>query len=205
MSRDLTAGMVTDITAPVVSMALAAEFDFAGGMVRVWTGAGTLTWNTYSWTGIGDLGGISPIREPDSTEAAGVTFSLSGIPSSLISLALGDNYRGRACRCWLLTVDHSGPTVQESSQRFAGRMDTMTIDEGAETSTISISAESHLVDLTRPRATRYTDAEQQRLFPGDLGLEYVAALVEKPLYWGFVPTSKGTNPGIDNTPVSEHE
>ena len=66
---------------------------------------------------------------------------------------------------------------------LAGRMDTMSWSEG-ETATVSLTVESRLADLERPRARRYTDSDQQAEYPGDLAFQYVQSLVEKEITWG---------------------
>ena len=44
--------------------------------------------------------------------------------------------------------------------------------------------ESRLADWERPRVSRYTDADQQQRFPGDLGCRFAPQMVEKELVWG---------------------
>lgn len=177
-----------------MKVAFFAEFQFASGTVRVWSGIGAKVWGAQTWSGAGDFGGITPVDESTEVQAAGLAFKLSGIPSSTLSLALGDNYRGRPCKLWLAVLD-AADAVVDAYQVFAGRMDVMKIDDGGDTATINVQAENRLVDLTRARSLRYTDAEQKRLFAGDLGLEYVAKLAEKPLYWGVPPPAGGASYG----------
>jgi hypothetical protein len=47
-----------------------------------------------------------------------------------------------------------------------------------------MTAESRLMDFKRVREIRYTDEEQQNLFSGDVGLEFVNDIQEKPIFWG---------------------
>ena len=56
--------------------------------------------------------------------------------------------------------------------------------EVGEKATITLTGESRLIDFFRPRISRYTDAEQQALYPGDLGLQYVNDLQEASVPWG---------------------
>lgn len=191
MARGLPASVAAAITQGVVKVAFFAEFQFASGTVRMWTGFGDKNWNAQVWTGAGDFGGISPVDETTEFGASGLTFTLSGVPSTAVALALADNYRGRPCKLWLAILDEADAVV-DAYQIFAGRMDVMTIDDSGDVSRISIQVESRLIDLGRARTRRYTDAEQQLLYPGDRGCEYVAKLAEKPLNWGVpapTPTS----------------
>lgn len=186
MARDLTSGMVTAIDAQFVRVAAAIEAEFGSGTIWLWTGAASLSWDSKTWVGLGNLIGASEVEEGVEISAKGVTLSLSGVPSELLALT-EDDYRNRPLRIWLLKMNEAFDAVDESYLQFAGRMDTMTIEDTGSTATISMQCESNLADLARPRVVRYTDAEQKRLHPGDRGLEFVAALAEKPLYWG-VPT-----------------
>lgn len=183
MARELPSALASAVVARVVRVALLAQFDFASETLRMWTGQADTNWDGHTWTGAGDLGGITPVDETTEIGASGLTFTLSGIPSNLVTLALEDHYRGRQCRLWLACLTEAG-AVEAAVRIFGGRMDVMSIEDSGETSTIAIQAESRLVDLMRARDARYTDATQKRLFPGDLGCEYVAALAEKPLPWG---------------------
>jgi hypothetical protein len=60
----------------------------------------------------------------------------------------------------------------------------MTINDGADSLSITVSAENKLIILNRDKVLRYTDQDQKRLFPNDKGLEYVASIQDKPLTWG---------------------
>lgn len=193
MGRDLPITLATAIAQAVVPVAFFAEFAFASGTVRMWTGLSNLTWDGHTWLPAGDFGGLSPVDETTEVGAAGLTFTLSGVPSTLVATALGDAYRGRTCKLWLATIDAGA--VAGASLIFGGRMDVMKIDDGGETSVVTIQAENRLIDLTRPRIVRYTDEEQQRLFPGDLGLQYVAKLAEKPIYWGVPSPAAAASAG----------
>lgn len=183
MSRDITAGMQTEVAAAALSPILLAEMDFSGGFVRVWSGLGDLSWNGYTWTGVGDLAGVSQIAESTDFKANGVQLQLSGIPSAMISVALGEKYQGRPCNIYFGAMDDSGAVVADPFLLFGGSMDTMTISESGETSTIAVSVESRAIDLKRSRERRYTHEDQQIDYPGDLGFEYVAGLQDKDVIW----------------------
>jgi len=183
MPRDLPSAVATAIAAKVVPLAFFAEFQFASGTLRMWSGRGDKVWDSQTWTGAGEFGGISPADETSEIGASGLAFTLSGVPNSLRALALGDNYRGRVCKAWLAILDAS-ENVTGAYQFFGGRMDVMTITAAGETSRISIQSESRMIDLFRARSSRYTDAEQQRISPGDTSLSRVAKMAERPLPWG---------------------
>lgn len=193
--RELTTGTNAQLTASTVSPVLFAELVFSSGTVRVWSGYGTLIWNGNNWIGTGALGGVSPVEEAADLQATNLTFTLNGIPSSYLSLVLADSYQGKSATLWLGFLASDGSVVSDPVQLFSGRLDAAKISEAGETCSIAINAESELADLRRSRETRYTDAEQQRRFPGDLGLQYIAQAATQEMNWGRPYTSSYTGGG----------
>lgn len=196
MSRTLTSAFDTALDEPVLRLAYLCYLDFPSGEVRAWSGIGDLSWDSETWTGVGNLGGISAVEEASGTEAPGVTVELSGIPSELLTLGLIAGYQGRAARIWLAQFDSAGALIADPTLIFGGRMDVAEIIDGDQTGVIRISCETHSINLRRSRVLRYTHAEQTRLFAGDLGLEYVASLQDKPINWG-VPAPRVSAPPRD--------
>ena len=66
---------------------------------------------------------------------------------------------------------------------FKGRMNTLTISDNPNGSTITIDAENRLVDLNRPSNFRYTKESQNFLHNGDTGFNRVASLQDKEIVW----------------------
>ena len=185
MARDLTASMESAVIADVVRPILIAEIQTASGYVRVWNGVGDLSWNSQTWQGVGTFGGVSPVQETTELQATGVNFQLSGIPSALISTALADIRWGRSATLWIGAFNTStGALIADPYQIFSGLTDVPAIEEGADTATISISAESRLIDLDRPRVRRYTHEDQQLVDATDLGFEYVPYFQAAEVTWG---------------------
>jgi hypothetical protein len=184
MARSLTTGFKNHIAGVSVTPILLFYADFPSGAVRVWSGYGNLSWGGNTYTGVGNFGGVDRVDESSDQSAKGIVFSLSGIPSSLITIALADAYQGRTCTLWLGALDSTGAVIADPYQFFSGRMDVMEIEDGGDTATIRLTGENRLIDLNRPRARRYTHEDQQIDYAGDLGLEYVAGLQDKKIYWG---------------------
>lgn len=183
MARDLTASVITQLQAASVEVGVLFEGEFASGWVRLWSGVGTLSWDGKSWSGVGTLLGISGIDETNEIRASGLTVSLSGVPSDLLSAALGDARSGKTGRVYLAFFS-GGSIVADPILQFEGRLDVPAIEDGPDTATISISYESELIDLERARERRYTPEDQAIDFPGDLGFDYVASLQDAQITWG---------------------
>ena len=201
MARDLTTATKNAAIAAEVQAVMLFYADYSSGAVRLWNCYGDLSWNSQTWSGIGDFGGVDVIEESSEIRANGAVFILNGIPSASVSLALTDNYQGRTCSLWLGFLNTStGALIADPYQLFSGRMDVMTINDGADTATITLQAENLLVDLNRPRERRYTHEDQLIDYAGDLGLEYVAGLQEKPIHWGPAAPAAASGTGSSNPP-----
>lgn len=184
MSRNLTAGVITEINAAELRPILLFQGDFTTGTVRAWSGYGDLSWNGQTWTGTGNLLTVSAIQEAAETVANGASITLSGIPSELISLALGSVRQGANGKIYLGFLTTANAVISDPVLVFEGRLDVPIIEENGETATIAIAYESRLIDLERPRESRYTDQDQKRVYPGDRGFEFVAKLQDQVVVWG---------------------
>ena len=187
MARNLTSAFDTAIQQGTIHPIIFVKINTSGGDVRVWTGIGDRTFDSEIYIGTGTLGGISIVSEATDLSARGITFSLSGIPSDLLSTALGQVEHGRLCQMWLGLLDAStGALVADPYELFAGFSDVTAITEEAETSTISIQAENRLIDLERPRIRRYTSEDQKSDAANstDLGFEFVPGLQDKVISFG---------------------
>jgi len=159
---------------------VAVELAFDSGTTRLWNGYGDLTVDGETYTGSGDLMSISAIEESGEISAKGLNMVLSGVPSSLLSLALTENYQNRNCKVYVGTIATGTVAAYEA---FSGRMDVMTLQEGGDTCTISLTAESRLIDLERPRVRRFTAEDQKLIDANDTGLDFINSLQEETFEW----------------------
>jgi hypothetical protein len=184
MPRSVTPAFAAAVAAGTVRPALLVEALFDSGALRLWTGIGDLTWNGETWTGAGTALAVEAIGERGDVQALGTSVTLSGIPSALVALALAEPYQGRMVRIWQALLDDAGAVVADPDERFGGRCDVMSISDDALTATITMTVESRMIDLQRPRMRRYTHADQQIAHPLDRGLEYVATIQDQQIKWG---------------------
>lgn len=186
MSRDLTAGMTSALTATTVRPALLFEGQFVATTVRYWTGIGTLAWDGHNWLGIGDLIEVAAVDESDDLAANGVAIKLSGATSDAIEEAFDDMRNGTTGIIRLALLDDTGSVIADPAVLFRGRLDVPEIDDSDPGKPlITISYESELIDLERPRLRQFTNQDQMALYPGDTGLRYVAALQDYEVKFGM--------------------
>lgn len=184
MARTLTAAQLAEITAQNLRPAVFCQLLFTSGYQYIWSGIGPISWNGQTWTGVGTYGNISSIPETSDLTAMGIKLSLSGIPSDFVTHALGEVRQGAPVIIYQGFLTPSGGVVANPNNAWAGRMDTCEIAESGDTSVISITAESRLLDLNRSRERRYQKQDQTIDFPGDLGFDYVPSLQELSVVWG---------------------
>ena len=208
MSRELSDAVADALDDAVVYPFFAVELLFDGeNVLRMWTGVGTLVYDSVEWFGTGNLLDISSVEETTEISAKGATITLSGVPSEVISLALSEPYQGRICKIYFgmfskgSMLDESGNYIlledggkiyldnpqtdfNELTEIFSGYMDQMNINENPDISTVELTVENKLVDLERSRVRRFTSAYQKSVYPNDLGLDFVEDLQDKDITWG---------------------
>lgn len=158
--------------------------EFTSGMFYAWTGINTLVWNSIDWQGVGDLGGVSAITQTADLSAEGITLSLSGINSGVVSSAISDVATYLTVDVWLGFLDSTGAVIVDPVHVFSGHVDVPTVQDDGETATISITAENDLLILSQSSQRRYTNDDQQITYPTDLGFQYVSVVQAWNGAWG---------------------
>lgn len=190
MSRTLPTGMATALASGSVELFYGVEMLFDSGALRFWTGYGERTINGQTYTGTGALMNIDGISEVADLSAVGITVTLSGISSSIISLALQENYQGRVARVYFGVNG-----VTDAVEVFSGLMDVMVIQHSGETVTVELSIESKLVTLQRANLRRYTRQNHILRHPGDTFFNYVTKLQDKEVVWGRATSASSSSSG----------
>lgn len=183
MDRGLTSAMNTALTGAVVEPAFLAKFEFPDGDLRLWTGSSAITYNAESYTGLGNLIGVSMPKETSDGSASGVTFSISGIPSTHVSLALSNTYQNAPCYLWFACMATASTFVADPYLMFSGLMDVAELSDDGETATISVKAEGFAYGVG-PSSERRTERDQQDKYSTDRSLRFVADLQNKEFTWG---------------------
>lgn len=189
MSRTIDADAFAAAGEEIVRALMLASLDFAEGFVRLTTAPFDVAVDadgdgaTESYQGVGGLGRLSAIEETSEIQPTSGELELSGVDPEMISIALGSYYQGRKARIWLALLDAGHAIVGDPVEIFTGRMDTMKIEVG-ETATVTLTVQSRLADWENPRVRRYTNEDQQALYSGDKGLEFVPQILNKKLNWG---------------------
>lgn len=186
MARAMTPAMLAAILAEDVQTIMLCEMEFLTGPVQAWSGIGDLTTLGRTFQGVGAFGSVSPIEESGQTIPQGMELELNGVDEGIVAMSSDrTQYRGRAFRLWLGAMEDDPETlIDDPVLIFAGRMQYMSGFYNGSNSAITLTVDSRLVNLRRPRIIRYVHEDQQARYPGDLAFEGTATLAERPLYWG---------------------
>jgi len=190
---------ISGITNKEIQPFYAVELLFDSGAVRLWTGYENTTLEGNTYVGAGDLLSIPNVEEVADMSARAAEIVLSGVSAELVSLAITEPYQGRQARI-LFGIIGANPV-----EVFGGLMDVMTIQDSGESSTISLTVESRLVELERIRPFRYTDKNHKLRYPTDDFFSFVPALQDREIVWGRNTVSATATATTTNNTTTGHE
>lgn len=186
MSRGLNTSIKNEYSADSLTLHYLVDLEYDSGTSYFWSGLGDISYNGNTYTGTGLMGAIGNIQENVILSPAKLELSLSGIPSSSISIALSEDYQGRPAKVYMSTGQQSSAGVLDTTYVhtiFSGLMDVMEIREDGKTATIVLTLENELIRLTTPNVRRWNDNDQRQIYPNDSGFKLVQLIQDKKLGW----------------------
>lgn len=183
MARDLTAGFITEISANQLRAAILTVIYFDSGTTYNWTGIGNMIYDGNLYVGVGDNVSFGRMEESQVVKATGTVMVLSGVKSSLVSIALQEQYQGRRAEIFFAVLDENMTVIEDPYQIFAGAMDVMEIEDNGQEATISMTVENDLIDLFKARVRNYTSEDQKAFFPTDKGLDFIPFIQDQEIIW----------------------
>src|SRR5882762_6009719 len=108
MARNLTSGVITQLTSGHVKLAFFIQAHFTSGTVYLWNGLGNITWNSQTWSGVGSLVTISAVSESNDMSAKNLVLTLSSIPSTLLNQCLGEVRQNNLVQVWFGFIASDG-------------------------------------------------------------------------------------------------
>lgn len=185
MSRGFPSAVLTALSQGHVALVTFAKLQFPSGTLYLHNSIGTYTWGGQDWLGVGDLGEISQIEEGADISPYKITLSLSGLDPDISGAALNEDYYLQPVTVYLGVLDSSDDLIADPTVVWEGAMDQMMLSVGAEGGdVISLTAESELARFDKASNVKYTDAQQQNDYPGDLGFELLPLIEGAKLRWG---------------------
>jgi hypothetical protein len=168
--------------AETVSRVLLVTLEFDSATSYITTASRNIVWDGATYVGVGQFGSVSAIEESGELASYSLSMELTGIPRDVIAVALTEPYQNRMAQVYECLFDEDEQVIDSPVLMFRGRMDVMAVDLG-ETASITLSCTNRLADWERPKMTRYSDEDQQRLHPGDYGCQYAVQMETKEINW----------------------
>ena len=180
-------------SATVRGAALLVMMDFVGGALRLTTWGDTITVGSDVYTAAGTLLSVSPLGESQDTKTDQLSVGLTVTNAALLAIAVGSaaTYRNRLVTIYLQLMDATFQRAGAPVLRWSWVMDKIRItrdstklQDGSNGGKIEMLCSRYGMSRIRNHeGLRVTHAQQLVRFPGDLGLEFVATLVETPARW----------------------
>ncbi len=183
MSRNLDASVITALDSSEIRVVLFFSAEFPSGTVRLNSTKSDIVVGGDTYSGTGGISAVSETEESIDDSTCDARFTLTGAAAG-IAMALGENPRGVKVVSMFGFLNSDGTLIAAPTIDFSGRGSHFLVDPGAEISSITLVAYDETGDQERPLEERLTDNEQQRMHPGDIGLQYVASLPNKKFTWG---------------------
>lgn len=181
------------LASDAVGVVFLVQLDFDAGTYYLSTFNVTRTFAGQTYLGLGDLAAVGDIKESAETDSQTLTISLSVVNQAMLAACLGnvEGYRGRQARIYLQLLDAQYRPVGAPRLRFAGEMEPVKVprespSQAGEPVRGTVELPVSRAGMSRARnaeGLRLTHEQQQAEYPGDLGLQYVRGLVERPAQW----------------------
>jgi hypothetical protein len=180
VSRGRTTPQKNADVASHAGRAIGVEMLFDSGALRIAIAQKNLSDGTNTYTATGLAFAMSEVQE-SSAGFEGFEVSLSGLDAGIQSIIANEPYRGRIISVLEQRFDANDVEVGNLTRQVVGRMRAMVTEtvtkDGKQL--VAIQAEHFDAELDDPRTLRFTDADQKRRYPTDLGAEYLSALLDR--------------------------
>lgn len=185
MPRNFDAATSGQLEAATIRIAMFLKITFRSETSYISTLPCNFSWGGQMWIGAGSMGKVGVIEEGLNVEARGITVTLSGIDSALLSESLSDIKLGAGATLYLgFFQPNALALVTTPVVLFAGVVDQPSITMADDKVEISLAIESSLIRLQRSSNLMLTPADQKIDHPDDTGMDQVQLLAWQALRWG---------------------
>lgn len=172
--RTIASGARTQLASGNATLELLVEMLFSPTPLRLTSAARAIEWNGFTWLAGGSLGQVQPVRD-SAGEPSALQFALTHVPTEYLSLALGTSVRNVACNLYLGILNSSTHAIEDVALEASFVLDQTSIAESGDAGAVGVTAVPLHTVFQRSKPLRYTDNDQQRLYPGDKSLQYVVS------------------------------
>lgn len=181
-------------------------FDFPSGNHGFWEGSGILTWNSIDFFGGGQLIEVDAGEQSTEMSAKSITLRLYanldvGLTPTILGTIENENYHQRPVTFYKAFFDADTRELIDVVAVWRGYVDTVSHERDGEKYAIVGRLESRSLDYSRRGWAIASNAQQQQISSGDIGLEYTGIVGEVPVYFGVETPKNLAPPKISSGPV----
>ena len=173
MSRAIHASTIAELAKDSFTQAHLVKIDFETP-VYLTESPIDLVYSGQTYTSSSALKSIPSVTESAKVQVGTANITLSGVSQEYIAILLSQAYI-------VLNSDYS--IIGNPILIYDGRVQSFTIKDSVNSSTILINAASHWGDFDKKAGRRTNHNSQQMFFPGDQGFEFAPNSV-RDLKWG---------------------
>jgi hypothetical protein len=126
---------------------------------------------------------VSEFTEEVGVSKSSIRLGISGVDTSLISVALNENVVNDEVKIFRGFLDSSNDLISDPFLLYDGKIDKLEITESQDTTDLIFSIVSHWADFEKKAGRKTNPNSQQRFFSGDKGMEF-SALTVQDIKWG---------------------
>ena len=191
--RTIDSALLAALSSPTVRAIYLVELDFDSGVIAWNSGFRDITYNSVTFKGLGSMSSISSPNEKVGVDSSTITVGVSGIDPAIIALFMTEPYLNRTAKLYYTLLDDNDQVITGNPiLLFRGSIDSIDGTFGSQGS-FNVTIKSRLADWERKRVIRYTDNDQQSMYPGDKGFEYVGQMAQATIVWpraAFLPDTR---------------
>lgn len=191
MSLTLDGTSSAQIASPAAGAHWLIEMDFLTATFRVTTAPIDVLSGGFTYIGLGQQITVDDVSENADVSAAILNVTLSLTNDVQLAAAIGqiDHYRNRPIRLYVQFFNQDFKPIGTKVLRWSGKMNPVKVKpkrsgNGTLSGRIELPCTRSGMNVFRNyQGIRLTHQQHIQRYPGDLGLEYMSALLEKPALW----------------------
>ena len=142
-----------------------------------------LTYDSNTYTASSLFLNASAVSESSEVEITNIQLRFSGADQTVISLFLNNNYMSKDVEVYKGFLNDSQSLIADPVTLFKGKIESFSVDEEIDNSTVTITATSHWSDFERVQGRKTNTNSQQIYFDADVGFDYASQAIAE-LRWG---------------------
>tara|TARA_R110000744_G_scaffold165078_3_gene282200 strand:- start:3137 stop:3691 length:555 start_codon:yes stop_codon:yes gene_type:complete len=182
MTRSISAATIAELEKDDFNLATLIQFDLATTIYLTdWNR--DLSISGQTWVSSSHFLGSGDITETADLRVNSIDVTLSGVSQEYVNIFLAQNYIDRTAKIYRAVVNDSDAVIGSPILVFDGLMTGYNIQDGRESSTVTVKLASHWKDFEKEVGRKTNQNSQSIHFPNDKGFEFSAKTI-KNLKWG---------------------